>query len=1050
MLRSHRVSLFCNKIFKLNSSQFKIYDASAGSGKTFTLVKEYLSVLLSTENPIQIKKILAITFTNKAVNEMKMRILKQLQEFAKEEVFFHNDQMASDICSSLGIDLKTLNIRSEKALKFILHNYFYFDVVTIDKFNHRLLKTFAYDLKLPLNFEAAIDTKLLLEQAVDNLIQKAGEDKLLTKVLIDFAISKADDDKSWNISLDLYNVASLLLEENHNEHISLIKNKSLKDFEELNQFLKELLIKQNKNIIETASELINIINSNNLEFSDFNGKYLPNFIQKIINGNLDVNFEAKWQIQIGETPLYPKRVSDETATIIDSLQPQIVLIFNSLKNKIYQLRFFKNFQKNLVPLSLLNAINNELQLIKDDLSIILVSEFNKIISQAISKQPAPFIYERIGEKYQHFFIDEFQDTSEMQWNNLIPLISNALEAENSQGKRGSLMIVGDAKQAIYRWRGGKAEQFIGLCHDINPFLIKPEKKALPKNYRSFSEIINFNNQFFKHVSKYLSSNRYKDLYENYTFQEFNFNKGGYVNLSFVDVKEDEAYCKIILNQINELQQKNYRLKDICILTQKKKHGLLVANFLAANNIPIISAESLLLKNNACVDFLINLMNHTLYPSNKEINLSLILFLSLKQKIVDKHSFILKNLQTLNALFEEYSFMNDEFMSLPLYNAIEYAIACFDLNRESDAYLQYFLDEVLIFTTKKQGSIQFLDYWENKKDSLSIIAPQESDAVQIMTIHKSKGLEFPVVIYPFANTNIYEEIEPKTWMPVASEIFNIPYALIDKNKDLASYNSYGAEQYDDWQEKLELDQYNVLYVALTRAVEKLYIISKKDTNIKGNENLTSFSGLFINFLKTKGVYNDIDSVFEFGENKNKQIKGNSQNTEPQKIPYILNHTYNKKFKIVTKSGSLWGTNQESSLQKGNLYHYILSKIKYESDITNIIEDSFFKGLLNNNEKEITHVKLLELVNHVKLKPYYSPNNKIYNEQAIFSSYGIIKPDRIIVSNKNNVTLIDYKTGKFYNDYSLQLEKYALALTEIGFNVKLKLLVFINDTIEVKEI
>lgn len=1031
--------------------QFKIYDASAGSGKTFTLVKEYLSILLSTENPLQIKKILAITFTNKAVNEMKMRILKHLQAFAKENIIHSDDHMASDICRDLKIDLKTLNKRAEKALKFILHNYFYFDVVTIDKFNHRILKTFAYDLKLPVNFEAAIDAKLLLEEAVDNLIHKAGNDELLTNVLIDFAISKTDDDKSWNISLDLYKIAALLLEENHNQHISQIKNKSLKDFTELNQLLKTLIKKQNEIIKHEAQQVLDLFLSNNLKFKNFSRATLPNHFKKIVEGNHEKIFENKLEENIDEVKnIYTKTLLEEKKILIDSLLPQISKTYKSTKNKIYQLKFLQNFQKNLIPFSLLNSINNELQLIKEEQSILLVSEFNKIISQAITNQPAPFIYERIGEKYQHYFIDEFQDTSEMQWNNLIPLISNALETENIEGDRGSLMIVGDAKQAIYRWRGGKAEQFIELCNEKNPFQVVKDKIQLPKNYRSCDEIVNFNNQFFKHISQYLSNNEYRNLYENHSFQETNNKAGGYVNFHFIDNDEDEAYCETIKSQITHIQEKGYQFKDICILTQKKKHGLLIANYLAENNIPIISSESLLLKNNMIVNFLINLIKYNVYPSNKEIQLCLIQFLANKQQVVDKHSFILKYTNSINVLFEEYSFKNDEFVSLPIYNAIEYAIICFQLNKKSDAYLQYFLDEILTFTTRKQGSDEFLDYWEKKKTSLSIVAPQNSNAIQIMTIHKAKGLEFPIVIFPYANTNIYEEINPKTWMPLDKNIYSVPSALIDKKKEMMNYNEYATHHFEEWQSKLELDQINVLYVALSRAVEKLYIISKKDIDQKGNEKLTTFSGLFINFLKSTHIYDETRNVFEFGLNDQKIIETTNHKEEIHYIPYISNHTFNKNFKIVTKGGALWDTNQESAIQKGNLYHFILSKIKYLTDVNDAIDDSFFNGIITNNEKEYLQVKLQEIVNHPELKDYYSDVNTIYNEQAIFTTNNVVKPDRIIISPINEVTIIDYKTGSFYSDYSNQLKKYAHALTEMGYKINATLLVFINDSIEIRQI
>src|SRR5690606_9080300 len=232
--------------------------------------------------------------------------------------------------------------------------------------------------------------------------------------------------------------------------------------------------------------------------------------------------------------LYTSTQTADKKALIDSLLPEISRVYHYIKNKVYHVLFLKNFQNNLVPLSLLNSINRELQKIKEDQNLLLVSEFNNIISETVSNQPAPFIYERIGEKYRHYFIDEFQDTSEMQWNNFLPLISNALQAETLDGRKGTLMIVGDAKQAIYRWRGGKAEQFIGLCNDINPFYSLKKVERLPVNYRSYDEITNFNNRFFEHISQYLSNINYRDLYQNHSKQESNNKKGGYINFSFVE------------------------------------------------------------------------------------------------------------------------------------------------------------------------------------------------------------------------------------------------------------------------------------------------------------------------------------------------------------------------------------------------------------------------------------------------------------------------------------------------------------------------------------
>jgi len=472
----------------LNNLPFKIFNASAGSGKTFTLVKEYLKIVLSTNSPESFKRVLAITFTNKAVNEMKERIIENLEAFSNPSIITNPNSIFLLIQEELNITKEILVQRASKTLKYILHNYAFFDVATIDKFNHRLLRIFAHDLKLPMNFEVALDTELLLDEAIDQLIFKAGSDEKLTQMLIDFALEKADDDKSWDIALDLKKVGLLLLNENHAKQLSQLKERSLEDFSKLNDVLRKEVKKQEDVLQKAAKEVLDLIGINELEFNDFTRGTLPKHFEKITSGNFDKLYENKLYENLKEGKVYTKSLSLDKATKIDALIPTLLQSYLSLKKGVYYLKFLQNFYKNNIPLSLLNAIQAELETIKTDQNLLLISEFNSIISNVIANEPAPFIYERLGEKYKHYFIDEFQDTSEMQWNNLIPLISNALDGETLTGKRGSLLIVGDAKQAIYRWRGGKAEQFISLYGDLNPFQIEKEdkiSKILPTNYRSF-------------------------------------------------------------------------------------------------------------------------------------------------------------------------------------------------------------------------------------------------------------------------------------------------------------------------------------------------------------------------------------------------------------------------------------------------------------------------------------------------------------------------------------------------------------------------------------
>jgi ATP-dependent exoDNAse (exonuclease V) beta subunit len=1037
----------------LNNS-FTIYNASAGSGKTFTLVKEYLKILLRSPNPNKFKQILAITFTNKAVNEMKERIMDRLEDFTKEKTLQADSTMFEIIASDLNLEAQEMQIRAGKILKHILHNYAFFDIVTIDKFNHRLLRTFAFDLKLPLNFEVVIEEQLLLEEVTDKLIFKAGTDKLLTNVLLDFALEKADNDKSWDISNDLYRIAKLLLKENYLIQLETIQNVSLKQLQATAKQLKKQLLILEKEAVAIGKTTLETIAKNNIEFDDFTRGSLPKFFKKIADGNLAVGFETKWQQDIDTEKLYTsKKANTDAAATIDALQPWLAKQHEAVKITISKLKYRQNFLKNLTPLSLLSAINSLLQEVKEDENLLLISEFNKIISKEIGIQPAPFIYERIGEKYRHYFIDEFQDTSRMQWENLTPLISNALESETPSGQKGTLMLVGDAKQAIYRWRGGVAEQFMALydtAEGKNPFQIEKNVFSLPRNHRSCEEIVNFNNKFFQHIATHLSDRHYKSLFKDHSLQQTNRRTNGYVQISFVekDITENKkiAYCQLVYTTILELIKEGKSLKDICILTRKKREGVAIASFLNEKNIPIISSESLLLKNDRRIQFLINLIRHAIHPQNKEIAALLLLFIGENENHI--HETMSAYLDNIEDAFKNYNFQPVNFQKLPFAEAIEYAIKSFNLQKDSDAYLQYFLDEILDYSIHNNVSFtDFLAFWEKKEDSLSIVSPSAANAIKIMTIHKAKGLEFPIVIYPFADSKVNEDLDRELWLPVSQEEFGIQTALFTRNKDLASYNDFTKQMCEAQEAKLQLDQYNILYVALTRAVEQLYIFTTKEIAAKGQENINTYSGLFINYLKELALWNEATNTYIFGKKPSGVTQKEPVNEKI--IPFAAQNPLQRSFKVITKGGSLWETTRETALEKGNLYHVLLSQVKYKNDLEEVLEEALLNGDLSENMLTDVSKRLQQLIRHPELSNYFTTNYTIYNEQDIYTFDGqIIRPDRLVADSGNNAIIIDYKTGAFKNDHINQLNTYENAVTQMGFHVQKKLLVFINESIEVK--
>ena len=687
-------------------SSFSIYDAAAGSGKTFTLVKEYLKQILSSKSEDYFKHLLAITFTNKAVTEMKQRIVETLVNFSEEKSVAEPLPMMLKIAEETDKSLVEIQMQSRKIIKNLLHNYAAFSVETIDRFNHRLIRTFARDLKLATNFEVTLETNELLAEAVDLLLSKAGENKEITKVLLDFALEKTDDDKSWDISRDIAEAAKLLYDENNSGHVSVLKEKSLEDFLE---FKKQLVLKKkllSQKIESIASQTLQLIEESGLQDDDFSGGYLPKHFQNLSVGRYDVNFSAKWQETMGKKPLYPKRVSAAIGGIIDELTPHFIVNFQQTKELVFKVLLFENMLKNITPLSVINLVNHEIETIKEEKNVLPISEFNSLINKEIKNQPAPFIYERLGEKYRHFFIDEFQDTSKLQWENLIPLIDNALSQE-LEPSSGSLLLVGDAKQSIYRWRGGLPEQFMGLCRNENPFQREKKILALGTNYRSCKEIVDFNNEFFTFISSYFADAGHENLYLEGNKQNCNDKKDGYVKFEFVEkqniTEKTEAYSTLVLETIHEVKNKGFSESDICILTRKKADGIALGSFLMEQGVSVISSETLLLQSSPFVEMLVFSLQFCLQPNNDEAKIQLLDLLHDHLNISEaKHTFFTKFLNISDQKFTEnlkkydVDFSFAEMGSVSLYEAFEYCMEKFKIADVADAYLFGFMDLVYEF------------------------------------------------------------------------------------------------------------------------------------------------------------------------------------------------------------------------------------------------------------------------------------------------------------------------------------------------------------------
>ncbi len=1046
----------------LANHPYLIYNASAGSGKTYTLVKAYLTILLKASGTLTFKNILAITFTNKAAGEMKTRIIDALKDFSSEDILTQSNPMFEDLCLELDMSATDLSSKSHRILDAIMHNYAAFDISTIDGFTHKLIRTFAHDLKLPLNFEVALDVETLLNEAVDRLISKAGTDKRLTKTLVDFAIEKADDDKSWDVSRDFYAISKLLITENDRPYIEELQDKTLDDFKALKSTLRDEITKTEQLSIDSATQALCFISENGLEFENFTRASIPNYFKKVSEADFSQNIDTvKWPTELIEgNTIYPKSKTDaEIASTIESIQPQLAEFFITTKTAVLNFKLLKAIYRNLTPLSVLSVVNTELQLIKEEQNVMLISEFNGLISQEIKNQPTPFIYERIGEKFKHYFIDEFQDTSELQWQNLTPLLDNAIASQP-----GSMMLVGDAKQAIYRWRGGKAEQFINLYNKTeNPFHLEPEIISLDSNYRSFQEIINFNNGFFSYLSATIFSHSdHSSLYLN-AKQNLKKEASGYVQLEFLDLNDVDdkaiAYSEEVYNTIKSCLENGFQEADICVLVRKKKEGVAIANYLSEQGLNIMSSETLLLNSSQNVQFVNNILRLLLQPENQEIKAEILLHIAHLCQIEDKHSFLKPRVNlSINELFKnleslDYFIDYTELVQLSFYDLVETIIRQFKLIQHSDAFIQYYMDVVLEFSEKQLADIgSFLHYFDSKSEKLSIVTPEGYQAIQIMTVHKSKGLEFPVVIFPFADLDIYREVSPQEWFPINPETFNgFSHTLLNYSKAFENYGEAGLEIFNKHQAELELDNINILYVALTRPVEQLYIISKLDITSKGVVSEKSYAGFLINYLQHTGTWQDQQLVYHFGDKTKQSETKTNKTTSIIRNSFISTPKESHNIKIITRSASLWDTVQEKAIEKGNLIHDIMAEIKSEADVNHVIQSFLEGGIINKIQEPILKKTVLQIIQHPKLQPYFQEEHiTVYNERDIISNDGsILRPDRLVLMHKKDAVIIDYKSGQELPKHLQQLESYEAILKVMNFQVIKKILIYINDGIAIKE-
>lgn len=1038
-----------------------VYKSSAGSGKTTTLVNEYLKIAL--KDPYKFRHILAITFTNKAANEMKERVIETLQNLANPHK--QPENKLDDLISALNLDPEIINIRAQILLSLIIHNYDEFAISTIDSFIHRIIRTFATDVQLPQNFEVVIDDDEIIPDIIQNLYDKVGKDKELTKVLINFVLSEADEENNYDPTSKLVEFIKRNMNEDSFQHVSKLDNLSIIELGDIIKRIKKRIATDKAKIIKYASACIDLCNNNNLEISDFYSGtrgILPYFI-KLSQFNVpdDKLFPGKnVQKTINEDRWFGSKATSVVKNGIESIQSELTDYYHRLQEIITSYFFYRLLYSKIYSLALVHEIKNLFTEFTEQTGKVHISEFNKMISNEIADQPIPFIYERLGRRYRHFLIDEFQDTSILQWYNLLPLIEESLAHKNFN------MLVGDAKQAIYRFRNGEVELFSRLpdlyksdgsqLSVSRQNLLKSEydEVILSNNWRSDYEIIKFNNDFFKIITESLS-NRTKLIYSKHE-QKIPDNKkeGGFVSLNFIEenIAEDYERKKLesIKSFIEELTENGYEEEDICILCRTKRSAISIAEFLLENRFNVVSSESLLLINSPKVRLIIAFFQLINYPDDEIAIAELVRnyeainpesgefndrFMSIRDS---KKNGIAK-------IFDELDIdaVPNDIIALSTYEIAEFVLRKIINQNSSDIFIQYLLDFII---ETRLPLDKFISKWEDKKNNLFITMPEDVKAIQIMTIHKAKGLDFPAVIVDAANIK-NQNTKSEYWEDLQlDDISELKVGLLPLNKKIENINR--GDIYEEEVSKTELDFVNLMYVAFTRPKKALYTIAQ----IKNGRQRDKFSDFLVNYLKTKKLWENEKYTYNYGELKQKKSESDKDNTSTIKLNSFITTDWQELISIAISEDLI---NDElltkiSPSSYGNLIHKILSKINTANDISIAIKQIRTSGLIGDSDLEIIEKTLVNVINYPKLIKYYKPGLLIKNETELLLENGeIIRPDRVILENEM-LTIIDYKTGEEKKQDFDQLRKYMEAFKELGYKNIAGKLVYIGDIIKVVDI
>lgn len=1072
----------------MSKPEFLIYRSSAGSGKTQTLASEYLKLILTRR--ADFRHVLAITFTNKAAEEMKERVLDLLRLYASGvPLAEHHTLLLREIAHLGGISEDEVRARAGYSHREILHHYSDFHIGTIDSFTHRIIRSFALELNLSFAFEVQLETVSFIKMAVDDLLEKTGEDTELTSNLVSFTRMLLEDEKSWNIGNALTNFARFLTAEESMIPLEKLADADI-DMRQVAASNRRAIREINNRWMEIAGRADAIIRKSGVAPDDFShgrSSGLGIFFEKLLN---DKGFDkiyhrrdsAKRMVGWMEEGVnaYKKGTPESLAAGIQDVVDALIPVWQELTTLVDELypeyATRELIDQNLSTLSLSRKLREQMQVTMDRENLIPIYEFNRLIWNIIRSQPVPFIYERTSERYDHFLIDEFQDTSSLQWLNLLPLIENSL----AQG--GMSMVVGDGKQAIYRWRNGDVWQFVRLPEikdsDSNP-LLKSREEALkryatPKNlnynFRSAKEILAFNNELFTWL-KGTFPEELDAIYDSNEQEAGNKKAKGYVEIHMIpEMAEHKSadYDRItagttlaLVRDILDDPLNTLLPSDICILARKHAEAGVIASTLIEAGIDVVSGQSFMLKNFP-EPLLFRAVAGLLLNRNDHVNAVVIATQLYREGRITTDIFQEK-LSTLAGSSAGdgtlWSWVDDllkragidrrmaEYIAMPLYEICEQVIRDFFGKEATSPAVQYLLDTTGSFIRSFGNDMAaWLDFLDEKLNT-SIPLPDTRHAVNIMTVHKAKGLQFPVVIYAFANecpenSNNRNKL---LWVEDREEptFEGLPVLLLPFNKKLTDTPFAG--YYEQEESALLQDSVNVAYVALTRASQRLYVISAPKGQSKNSEK--HFYRLLNNFLEESTLLTtDDNKTWSLGEKVPLSSSKRDTDTTGLRMPAWESSSWHGRLGIRT--GSLhreYDEPRREALNRGVVMHTLLADIKCESDVEGVITKHLESGLIKREDAEAFRQEISALIEMEAVRPFFDTSFQQRNEAELITAEGkLFRPDRVVWL-PDHIAVLDFKTGDPRPAHRKQVSYYCDLLAQMGNNSVKGYLLYIDSKI-----